>query len=227
MCDEAFWQPFTSRVPDFLPALRCQVVDYGEVDSITDMALVVLADAPPLFALAGHSMGGRVAMEVMRLAPLRVQKLILMDTGFLPRAAGDAGEAEQAGRMALVELARTEGVRAMCVQWVKAMVHPERLNDVDLIESILAMFTRKNAERFARQQNALLTRPDASPVLAGLTLPTLLLCGRQDNWASVAQHEAMQTLAGHASLCVIEDAGHMVLMEQPESTVQVIKQFLQ
>ena len=226
MCDEAFWQPFTSRVPDFLPALRCQVVDYGEADSITAMAQAVLADAPPYFALAGHSMGGRVAMEVMRLAPLRVQKLILMDTGFLPRAAGDAGDAERAGRMALVELARTEGVRAMCAQWVKAMVHPDRLVDVALMESITAMFARKSAERFARQQQALLTRPDASPVLAGLTVPSLLLCGRQDGWANVAQHTAMQALAPHASLAVIEEAGHMVLMERPEATLQAIRNFL-
>ena len=131
--------------------------------------------------------------------------------------------------MALVAVAQRDGVRAMCAQWLRGMVHPARLNDMALMDSITDMFARKTAGRFARQQNALLTRPDASLVLAGLQaigLPTLLICGRQDAWANVAQHEAMQALAPHATLRVMEDAGHMVLMEQPVETARVIRQFL-
>ena len=92
-------------------------------------------------------MGGRVALEVVRLAPSRVQKLILMDTGYLLRATDAAGDAERAGRMALVDIAKKDGVRAMCAQWVKGMVHPDRLADAALIETITAMFARKSAER--------------------------------------------------------------------------------
>ena len=224
MCDEVFWQPLMAGLP---ATLRGQAVDYGDADSITAMAEAVLAVAPLSFALAGHSMGGRVALEVVRLAPSRVQKLILMDTGYLPRAQGEKGETEKAGRMALVELAQKDGVRAMCAEWVKGMVHPDRLGDAALIESIIGMFEHKNAGRFAQQQNALLTRPDASPVLASLKIPCMLLCGRQDSWATVAQHAAMQALAPHASLAVIEDAGHMVLMERPEPTIQAIRNFLE
>jgi pimeloyl-ACP methyl ester carboxylesterase len=226
MCDGAFWEPLQTPAP---AGLTCQVVDYGDADTLTAMAQAALAVAPPQFALAGHSMGGRVALEVVRLARARVQKLILMDTGYLPLAAGEAGVKERAGRMALLEVARTQGVRAMCGEWLKGMVHPARLNDVALLEAITAMFARKSADRFARQLNALLTRPDASPVLAGLQamgLPTMLLCGRQDSWASVAQHEAIQALATKASLSIIEDAGHMVLMERPVETARSILQFL-
>ena len=209
--------------------MSCTVVDYGDADTLTGMAQAALAVAPQQFALVGHSMGGRVAMEVVRLARTRVQKLILMDTGYLPLAAGEAGEKERAGRMALLAVARTNGVRAMCAEWLKGMVHPARLGDAALLELIAAMFARKNADRFAHQLNALLTRPDASPVLGGLQameLPTMLLCGRQDSWASVAQHEAMRALALEASLSVIEDAGHMVLMERPLETARAILQFL-
>ena len=220
MCDAAFWQPLSEVMP-------CKVVDYGDANSITAMAEAALADAPASFVLAGHSMGGRVALEVVRLAPERVQKIVLMATGYLPKAAGAAGDAEAAGRMALMEVAHQQGVRAMAREWVKGMVHPNRLNDAPLINVILAMFERKTAERFARQQHALLTRPDSSPQLAALRVPTLLLCGRQDSWANVAQHAAMQVLAPHAQLSVIEDAGHMVLMERPEATVQAIAQFLE
>ena len=220
MCDATFWQPLADTLP-------CQVVDYGDANSITAMAEAVLAVAPPSFALAGHSMGGRVALEVVRLAPDRVPKVILMDTGYLARQPGAAGDTEKAGRMALMDVAQQQGVRAMAQEWVKGMVHPDRLNDALLIDAILTMMERKTAERFARQQHALLTRPDASPVLAALRIPTLLLCGRQDSWASVAQHTAMQVLAPHAQLSVVEDAGHMVLMERPEATLQVLHQFLE
>ena len=220
MCDAAFWQPVVST-------LSCQVVDYGDADSITAMAEAVLAVAPSSFELIGHSMGGRVALEVVRLKPRRVQKLVLMATGYLPRLPGAAGDTEKAGRMALLHVAQQQGVRPMAQEWVKGMVHPDRLNDGPLIDAILTMMSRKTAERFAHQQHALLTRPDASPVLAVLRVPTLLLCGRQDSWANVAQHAAMQMLAPHAQLSVIEDAGHMVLMERPEATVQAIRHFLE
>ncbi len=220
MCDATFWQPLADTLP-------CQVIDYGDADSITAMAEVVLAATPASFVLAGHSMGGRVALEVARLAPERVEKIILMDTGYLPRQHGAAGDTEKAGRMALLDVATRQGVRAMGKEWVKGMVHPDRLNNAPLIDAILGMFERKTAERFARQQHALLSRPDASPALRALRVPTLLLCGRQDSWASVAQHTAMQVLVPHAQLSVIEDAGHMVLMERPEATVQALHQFLE
>lgn len=223
MCDHAFWQPLLEALPG---SMHGQVVDYGDADSLTAMAQAALATAPARFSLAGHSMGGRVALEVARLAPSRIDRLVLMDTGYLPLADDEAGEAEKAGRMALVDVARAQGVRAMCAQWVQAMVHPDRLADAGLMEAITQMFERKSAGRFARQQNALLTRPDGRPVLASLTLPCLLLCGRQDGWAGVAQHEAMQALAPHARLSVIEDAGHMVLMERPQATSHAITQFL-
>jgi pimeloyl-ACP methyl ester carboxylesterase len=226
MCDQVFWQPLIDALP---PTLNGQVVDYGDADSLGAMAQAALAVAPARFALAGHSMGGRVAMELVRLAPQRVERLVLMDTGYRPLAPGEAGEQERAGRMALVELARRDGVRTMAEEWTKGMVHPSRLGDAMLVGQIIDMFAHKSAHLFANQQQALLNRADATPVLtslAGLGLPTLLLCGRQDSWANLAQHEAMLGLAPQASLCVIEDAGHMVLMEQPAATRQALLSFL-
>lgn len=223
MCDQTFWQPLLAEP---LPGVTCRVVDYGDADTLTAMAQAALAAAPPVFSLAGHSMGGRVALEVVRLAPERVERLILMDTGHLARAPGEKGEAEKAGRLALLAIAEKDGVRAMASEWVKGMVHPDRLGDARLIEDIVTMFERKTAARFARQQNALLSRPDGSPVLVSLKAPCMVLCGRQDAWANVAQHQAIQALVPHASLAVIEDAGHMVLMEKPEPTIQAIHAFM-
>jgi pimeloyl-ACP methyl ester carboxylesterase len=226
MCNADFWTPLVQAAPAHV---TCQVVNYGHADSITAMAQIALLSAPPSFALAGHSMGGRVALEVARLAPHRIQKLVLMDTGYLPLAPGAAGDTEATGRRALIKVAQTQGVRAMAAQWSKGMVHPNRLEDALLMQAIADMMAQQSASVFAAQQHALLTRPEGTEVLKNLAawgLPTLLMCGRQDTWANVAQHEAMQALAPAARLTVIEDAGHMVLMEQPQATTKALADFL-
>ncbi|MEY2800938.1 MAG: hypothetical protein RL513_522, partial [Pseudomonadota bacterium] len=113
MCDAAAWQPLFSHWPQ---DLQCQVIDPGARDSLVTMARRVLEQAPERFALAGHSMGGRVALEVVRLEPQRVERLALLDTGHLPLPHGAAGAQEIAKRLALLQVAREQGVRAMATQ---------------------------------------------------------------------------------------------------------------
>jgi pimeloyl-ACP methyl ester carboxylesterase len=223
MCDADVWKPLYAHWPT---DLTCQVIDPGARDSLTSMAKRLLEQAPERFALAGFSMGGRVALEVMRLEPKRVERLALLDTGHLPLPAGSAGAQEIAKRHALLKLARERGVRTMAAEWVQGMVKPSRLPDADLIESILQMFERRTVDTFAAQLQALIRRPGASDVLRSLRVPTLIACGRDDAWAPVSQHEAMQRLAPHAMLRVIEDAGHMVQMERPEQTAAVMLEWL-
>lgn len=223
MCDQAVWAPL-------LPALSaradCLVADHGNANSLTRMAEQVLDAAPPRFALAGHSMGGRVAMEVVRLAPERVTRLALLDTGYQGRASGAAGEEEAAKRYALLAIAAKQGVRAMATAWVQGMVEPARLGDVPLIESIVAMFERKSADIFAHQIAALLGRPDATPVLQAVRVPTLVLCGRADSWSPPAQHEEIAALVPGSLLRVVDNAGHMCTMERPEAVAQALLDWL-
>jgi pimeloyl-ACP methyl ester carboxylesterase len=176
--------------------------------------------------LAGHSMGARVALEVLRLAPERVKGVALLDTGYLPKPAGEAGEEEARKRFHLLKIAQERGVRAMANEWVQGMVHPDRLSDAPLVESILAMFERKDAHIFACQINALLNRLDGSDVLRAIKVPTLLMCGKQDAWSTPAQHQAMNALATHATFDVIEDAGHMAPMERPEPVALSLQRWL-
>ena len=227
MCDHAVWEPL---MPALSPGRHCTVVDHGHASSLVTMAQQLLDAAPARFALAGHSMGARVALEVVRLAPQRVSRVALLDTGYLPRAAGPAGEEEAAKRHALLKVAQAQGVRAMAQVWVQGMVHPARLGDVELVERILAMFSRKSAEVFAAQITALLTRPDASDVLRNLQVPTLLGCGAQDSWSPPAQHQAMLQLlppAAKSELDVVEEAGHMAPMERPEAVAAGMLRWLQ
>jgi pimeloyl-ACP methyl ester carboxylesterase len=223
MCDAAVWAPQVLALSDLAD---CVVVDYGLCDSITDMAQLMLdSTAAERFALAGHSMGGRVALEVMRLAPERVERLALLDTGTHPLADGEAGAKERAGRMALVQLAHDQGMRVMGQQWLPGMVHPDVLGSA-LFESVLEMLQRSSPAQFAAQINALLTRPDAAPGLGAIACPTLVLTGEQDVWSPPAQHAAMAQVMADAELCIVPHSGHMSTLEQPEAVASAMRQWL-
>ena len=199
------------------------MVDHGLANSLPQMARQILDQAPERFALAGHSMGGRAALEVMRLAPERVTHLGLFDTGHLPKADGAAGEAEIAKRMSFLNIARTQGIRAMAQAWVQGMVAPHRLQDHDLIESILDMVERKSLDIFERQIHALIHRPDATDVVKQIQCPTLVLCGELDSWAPVAQHQALaDLLPARPTVVSIPECGHMAMQEQPQAVAQAM-----
>lgn len=224
MCDEAVWSDVRARMGS--AAEGGVVPDHGFCDDIEGMAVQILRSVPGPLAVAGHSMGGRVALEMYRLAPDRVERLALLDTGYLARPSGPPGEAEAAKRQALLDLALSEGVQVMARNWAQGMVHPERLSDSALMDRIVAMFARRTPTHFASQIRALLARPDASQTLQGMGGPVCLLCGAQDSWSPVTQHQAMADLLPQAALHVIESAGHMAPMEQPESVAQVLSDWV-
>lgn len=223
LCDETVW---TAQCADLGGIADCRVPVYRTLASIEAMAEQVLATAPSdTFAMAGHSMGGRVALEVIRRAPERVLRLALLDTGFQALAAGDAGAKERAGRYQLLERARAEGMRAMGEQWARAMVRPERIDD-PVFEAILQMIARNTPEMFESQIRALLARPDATALLPLIGCPVLLLCGRDDLWSPLARHEEMQSAISGSRLEVIEMSGHMTTMEQPAEVSRALAGWL-
>ncbi len=223
MCDAAAW----GAVPSGLPEWDCRVIDHGNADSLVQMARQVLGHSPARFALAGHSMGGRVALEVMRMAPERVTHLALLDTGHQARPAGPEGQEEVRRRMAWLAMAREHGVRAMATDWVQVMLAPGRLQDHALVQTILDMFERKSADTFERQLRALIERPDATSVLQQLQRPTLVLCGELDAWSTPAQHQALaDTIGAGAQPVVVPDCGHMAMLEQPDAVVQAMRRWL-
>jgi pimeloyl-ACP methyl ester carboxylesterase len=204
-----------------------RVAEHGARDSIVDFAYDVLAAAPAEFAIAGHSMGGRIAMEAYRLAPDRIRGLGLLDTNYTPLPAGDAAQPEIAKRRAFIELARHSGMRAMVSDWVRDMVHPARLaNDAALIDEIVTMMSRSDADAFERQVRALLGRPDAADVLQSVRCPTLVLCGREDAWSPPSAHAAMARLVPGAELEVVPECGHMCMLERPAEVTAALQRWL-
>lgn len=223
LCDGAVWQP---QIAQLSARYDCIVADYGDADSLAAMANTALESAPRRFSLVGHSMGGRVALEVMRSSPQRVTRLALLDTGYQARPQGERGEAESRKRFGLLDLALAEGMRVMGREWLRGMLHPRRLRDRSLIELILDMIDRKTTGIFAMQINALLNRPSAEAVLRGVHCQTLVVCGRQDGWAPLPRHEEMARMIGGAGLAVIEDSGHMVTLERPEGVTTALERWL-
>jgi pimeloyl-ACP methyl ester carboxylesterase len=223
MCDRAVW---VEQMRALSRDAHCIVPSYEALDSLADMASAVLRAAPPQFALAGHSMGGRVALEILRRAPERATRLMLLDTGWQALPNNEAGVAEARQRQRLVDLAYAGGMRAMGREWVRGMVHPRRLQDTDLIEPILEMLDRQTPHTFAAQIRALLDRPDAGDVLPTIACPTMLVCGRQDAWSPLARHEVMATQIPRCQLEVVEECGHMSTMEQPSKISALMQRWL-
>lgn len=223
LCDKAVWE----QQRQALPNAHCIVPDYGLHNSLAGMARNVLDDVDgAALNVVGHSMGGRVALEMARLAPDRVTRIALLDTGYQALANGSAGDAERRDRLALLQLAREQGMRVMGQRWAKGMVFPAHL-DAPVFEDILAMIERKTPAVFEAQLQALLARPDASPVLRALRCPALILCGRHDAWSPLARHHEIQAMLPHAELVVVEEAGHMTTMEQPVAVSAALQRWLE
>jgi pimeloyl-ACP methyl ester carboxylesterase len=223
LCDRGAW---TSQLHALAGRADCSVAEYGTLDSLPAMADAVLEQAPGELVVIGHSMGGRVALEVYRRARDRVRGLALLDTGYQARPQDDVGEQERIGRMELVDLARRSGMRAMGQQWVRPMVHPERLNDSALIDAILDMIERKTVAVFEAQQRALLARPDAATLLSEIACPTLVLCGREDLWSPPSRHEEMARCIPRSKLVIVERSGHMSTMERPDAVSAALAAWL-
>ena len=219
LCDDCVWSGQVDRLSQDHDLIRPGFLDHPSIEA---MAQAVLAQAPERFRLAGHSMGARVALEIVARAPERVERLALLDTGFHPARAGEAE-----ARSRLVRLALEEGMPALARQWLPPMLAPGRARDEALMGRLTAMVERATPRLFQRQIGALITRPNAHRGLHAIACPTAVIVGRQDGWSPLAQHEEMAALIPQARLTVIEDCGHMSPVEQPEAVAEALAAWLE
>ncbi len=218
LCDADLWRHQTTHMAE---VATVRVMDLTGADSLGGMVEALLGAAPAAFALAGLSMGGYVAMEVMRRAPDRVTKLALLDTN----ARADKPEAMER-RKGLMEIAAKGGFDRVMPIMLPNLVHPDRLDDVELVGRMKGMAGRVGPEAFARQQVAIMNRPDSRPDLPAIRCPTLVLCGRQDLLCPVESHAEMVDVIPGARLAVVEDCGHMSTMEQPQAVTALLRDWL-
>jgi pimeloyl-ACP methyl ester carboxylesterase len=218
LCDDTIW---SAQVAAFAATYDVIVPVLNGFDSIPRMATALLERAPARFALAGHSLGGRIALETIRQAPSHVTGLALLDTG-VHAATPD----EPRRRQTLLSLADAQGMHAVARAWLPPMVHPARHGDPTVMDPLEAMVERRSPAGFRNQIRALLARPDATPVLATIRCPTLVLCGREDGWSPLAQHQDIAAAIRGSTLAVIDECGHMAPFERPAEVTRALARWL-
>jgi len=197
------------------------VANHIRDDNMGAIARRILAEAPPRFALAGHSMGGYIAFEIMRQAPERVAKLALINT----RARPDTAEVT-ARRQDQMVRAAGGGFHGVLDEMFPDLVHPSRHGDAALRQLIHDMGDDVGAEAFIRQQTAIIGRPDSRPTLAWIKCPTLVLTGDQDNTIPNALSMEMASGIPGAKLVVLPNCGHMPQPEAPQATAEALTEWL-
>ena len=190
-------------------------------DSIGAMADATLAEAPDRFALAGFSMGGYVAFEILRRAPDRVERLALIDTQATP----DTVDAT-VRRRGLIEQSHVGRFHGVHRTLLPQIVHRAHLNDPAVVQPILDMAQEVGAEGFVREQHAIMERPDSRPLLVDIEIPTVVIVGRQDQTTPLSRAQEMAADISTSRLVVIEECGHMSPLEKPAEVSAALSRWL-
>jgi pimeloyl-ACP methyl ester carboxylesterase len=216
LCDAELWQQQLTALAR--PAI---VPDLSQHNTIGALAAQVLSEAAPHFALIALSMGGYVAMEIMRQAPERVTRLALFDTSARP----DTPE-QQARRRALIELAASGKFKGVTPRLLPTLVHPAALHKPAVTEPIIAMAARMGQQGFRTQQQAIIGRVDSRPTLSLIRCPTLIAVGDADQLTPQDLAEEMAALVPQARLAIIPTCGHLPPLEQPAYTTRLLQDWL-
>jgi pimeloyl-ACP methyl ester carboxylesterase len=217
MCDARLWGPV-------MGAFGRRTVIHGaltEHDTVEALAARVLAEAPPRFALAGLSMGGIVAMEIVRQAPHRVERLALLDTN--PLAELPDVRARRAPQIAKARAGRLEDVMRDEMKPNYLAAGPRKKPILDLC---MDMALSLGPEVFERQSRALASRPDQQETLRTFHGDALVLMGREDRLCPRERHDLMRALLSSSRLALVDGAGHLPPLEQPAQTAHELASWL-
>ena len=222
LCDEQLFKPQS----DFFSSKRQVIVgDVSRSDSLSKIAKDVLDDSPKIFALAGLSMGGIVAMEIMRQAPKRVERLALLNTSYTSEP-----EDKQVIRREQIDKVNKHGFAGM-LKMVEEYYFPfyvakKHLTNSEIKQTVLQMAERAGLTAFNNQWQALLHRVDSAEALQKISVPTLVLCGDEDALCKPKVHREMAALIKNSHLEIIPDCGHLSTLEKPEVVNQILQQWL-
>ena len=190
-------------------------------DSVEAIARRILDSAPARFALAGLSMGGYISFEILRQAPQRVARLVLLDTSARPDT---PQQSEQ--RRAQIDMAREGRLGEVADMLFPRLVHARRWGDESLRRIWRAMVQEVGAQGFINQEMAIIGRPDSRPGLADIRCPTLVVVGDGDVLTPPELAEEIANAIPGARLAVIRDSGHLSTLEQPAAVTKAMLEFL-
>lgn len=212
---------FRDQVETLSRTRPVQIASLAGADSVREMAARVLDGLPARYALVGHSLGAMVAMELVRRAPDRVTRLVLMSTDALSDPPGVAAARET--MIARARAGRLEDALSEALPADALAPGPGRGAALDTVRQMAA---RAGAEVFQAQTRALQRRPDQQGTLRRLSLPVLVLCGAHDRLFSPRRHEVMAGLLPQGRLLVLDEAGHLPTLEQPGAVTQCLERWL-
>jgi len=218
LLDHRLFEPQIAALADIAEVTVGDLVRHDDIGAAAD---ALLETAPERFALGGLSMGGYVALEIMRRAPERVSRLILLDTQAQP----DTEEA-RARRRDQIAAAERGAFASLKDQLLPGWVYPERRADDALMRLLHAMADGIGADGFVRQQRLIMSRPDSMPSLAAIACPTLVLCGREDATTPIERHLEMARAIPYATLVVVPRCGHLSTLERPWLVGQAMRTLL-
>lgn len=213
---------YAEQIPALWQFGPVTVADHRRDDRMAAMARRILAAVPPRFALAGLSMGGYVAFEIMRQAPERVAKLALLDTG-----AGAETPERTAQRQPLLDLARQGRFADITDDQYPRLVHRNRHGDLELKAQVRTMNEETGADAYLRQQHAIINRPDSRPGLAAIICPTLVLVGDDDQLTPPTLAHEMAAGIRRSRLVVVPECGHLSTLERPEAVTKALVEWMQ
>jgi pimeloyl-ACP methyl ester carboxylesterase len=217
-CSPRIYAPVIPALWRFGPVT---VANHIRDDNMAVIARRILAEAPPRFALAGHSMGGYIAFEIMRQAPQRVAKLALINTQARP----DTPEASDR-RRGQIARAKAGEFHAVLDELFSGFVHPSRREDADLRQLVRDMGDDVGAGAFIRQQTAVMSRADSRPTLATIRCPTLVLTADEDHTIPNSLSVEMADGIPGAQLTITPHCGHLSQVEQPQATADALVQWM-
>lgn len=218
--DAELWAKQVPMLDDLVD--RIVIPDTTAHENIRDIAAQVLAETEGALAVAGLSMGGYVALEILRQAPQRIERLALLDT-----SARQDSDDQRRRRTGLIELADKGKFKGVTPRLLPMLVHKSRLEDESVTRPIFDMAARIGKDGFIRQQKAILSRDDSRDLLASVSVPVLVMCGRDDQLTPVALSEEMAAAIPHADLRIVDDCGHLPALEKPELCGEALRDWLQ
>ena len=216
--DGAVWRRTVLALAD---RVECLIGDTLSDDTLAGMARRILERAPERFAVAGVSMGGMVALELMRLAPQRISHLALIDTNALP----DTLSRKLYRHLANLVVGATRDFRRQAERSLGSLVHPGASEAVRA--ELVDMSVRVGAQAYVRQNRAVIARGDLCEVLRGVRTPTSVIVGRDDRMTPVSLSREIHRLTPGSTLHLIPDCGHLPPIEKPEAVAALLLELLQ
>lgn len=216
VCDAEVWRHQTTHLSE-IATISVPPVKQGE--SITEMARIALGEAPERFALAGFSMGGYIALEMLRQAPKRITRLALLDTS----ARADTPEKTNRRRTAITRC-ESGKFSAVINSMLPILLHRDR-QDGPLPDFVRTMTARVGVEVFCRRHKIIGSRQDSRKLLEETSTPVRAICGREDGMSTIAEHEEIASLS-RGRFSIIEQCGHMTIIEQPQAATALLRDWL-